>query len=196
VVPLAGVITVPRTEGPTKVNRSQMWPAADVNGFTLPFLISSGQAIDKMEALARREPPPGMTFLWTDMAYQQTEAANTKVGIAGVFSFRGGTTLLAFALSVVCAFLVLAALYVSWLMPLAVVVIVPMCLFGASVGLLLTRLELNIFTQTGLVVLVGLASKNAIMIVEYARQKREAGMRRAEAAREAAVQRLRPILMT
>jgi multidrug efflux pump len=195
-IPIAGLIRVGPTEGPIKVNRYQMYPAADLNGFTVPFLISSGQAIERMETLARRDLPPGMTFLWTDMAYQQQQAAGTKVEIPGLFTFHGDTTLLVFALSVLVAFLVMAALYESWLLPLAIVLIVPMCLLCAVAGLLVSSLDLNIFVQIGLVVLVGLATKNAILIVEFARQKREAGMGRREAVIEAATQRLRPILMT
>jgi multidrug efflux pump len=149
-----------------------------------------------MEALARRDLPVGLTYEWTDMAYQQKLAANTRVEVPGVFEFRGDTTLLVFALSVLVAFLVLAALYESWLLPLAIVLIVPMCLLCAVAGLLITYLDLNVFSQIGLVVLVGLATKNAILIVEFAKQKREAGLPRFEAAVEAATQRLRPILMT
>jgi multidrug efflux pump len=104
--------------------------------------------------------------------------------------------LLVFALSVLVAFLVMAALYESWLLPLAIVLIVPMCLLCAVAGLRISSLDLNIFVQIGLVVLVGLATKNAILIVEFAKQKREAGMGRREAVIEAATQRLRPILMT
>jgi multidrug efflux pump len=130
------------------------------------------------------------------MAYQQKLAASQVIELPGVFAFQGDTTLLVFALSVVVAFLVLAALYESWLLPLAIVLIVPMCLLCAVAGLLITRLDLNIFSQIGLVVLVGLATKNAILIVEFAKQKREAGMSRFDAAVQAATQRLRPILMT
>ncbi|OWK37713.1 efflux RND transporter permease subunit [Fimbriiglobus ruber] len=195
-VPIAGLIDIKRIDGPTKVNRYQMIPAADVNGFTIPAFISSAQALDKMETLAKRELPPGMTYEWTDMAYQQKLASNTRVEIPGVFAFNGDTTILVFGLSILAAFLVLSALYESWLLPLAVVLIVPMCLFSALIGLLIVSLDLNIFTQIGLVVLVGLASKNAILIVEFAKQKREAGEPRFDAAVDAARQRLRPILMT
>jgi multidrug efflux pump len=195
-IPIAGLITTAPYQGPTMVTRYQMYPSADLNGFTVPALISSGQAIDKMEALARRDLPPGLTYEWTDMAYQQKQAANTRVEVPGVFEFRGDTTLLVFGLSVVVAFLVLSALYESWLLPLAIVLIVPMCLLCAVAGLLVTALDLNIFSQIGLVVLVGLATKNAILIVEFAKQKREAGMSRYDAAVQAATQRLRPILMT
>ena len=195
-IPIAGLIRVGPTEGPVKVNRYQMYPSADLNGFTIPFLISSGQAIERMETLARRDLPPGMTYEWTDMAYQQKQAAGTKVEIPGLFTFRGDTTLLVFALSVLVAFLVMAALYESWLLPLAIVLIVPMCLLCAVAGVLISFLDLNVFVQIGLVVLVGLATKNAILIVEFAKQKREAGMERRAAVIEAATQRLRPILMT
>ena len=195
-IPIAGLITTTPHQGPTMVNRYQMYPSADLNGITVPTLISSGQAIDRMEALAKRDLPPGLSYEWTDMAYQQKQAANTRVEVPGVFAFRGDTTLLVFGLSVLVAFLVLAALYESWLLPLAIVLIVPMCLLCAVAGLLVTALDLNIFSQIGLVVLVGLATKNAILIVEFAKQKRQAGMGRHEAAVEAATQRLRPILMT
>jgi len=195
-IPIAGLINTTRHQGPTMVNRYKMYPSADINGFTIPTVISSGQAIDRMEALARRDLPPGLTYEWTDMAYQQKLAASQVIELPGVFAFRGDTTLLVFALSVVVAFLVLAALYESWLLPLAIVLIVPMCLLCAVAGLLITRLDLNIFSQIGLVVLVGLATKNAILIVEFAKQKREAGISRFDAAVQAATQRLRPILMT
>ncbi|HEY3788496.1 MAG TPA: efflux RND transporter permease subunit, partial [Urbifossiella sp.] len=195
-IPLAGLIKIEPAQGAIKVNRYQMYPSADINGFTIPLLISSGQAIDKMEALARRDLPPGLSFEWTDMAYQQKEAASTRVEVPGVFEFRGDTTLLVFGLSILVAFLVLAALYESWLLPLAIVLIVPMCLLCAVAGLMVTSLDLNVFSQIGLVVLVGLATKNAILIVEFAKQKREAGMSRYDATLEASQQRLRPILMT
>jgi multidrug efflux pump len=195
-IPLAGLVRIDPAQGPTKVNRYQMYPAADLNGFTIPSVISSAQAIERMEGLAKRDLPPGLTYEWTDMAYQQKQAENTRVEIPGVFEFRGDTTLLVFGLSVLVAFLVMAALYESWLLPLAIVLIVPMCLLCSVTGLLVSYLDLNIFVQIGLVVLVGLATKNAILIVEFARQKRQAGMGRHEAVTEAATQRLRPILMT
>jgi multidrug efflux pump len=195
-IPIAGLIQTTPQQGSTLVNRYLMYPSADLNGFTLPAVISSGQAIEKMEALAKRDLPPGLSYEWTDIAYQQKLAANQVIQLPGVFEFRGDTTLLVFGLSVVVAFLVLAALYESWLLPLAIVLIVPMCLLCAVSGLLITTLDLNIFSQIGLVVLVGLATKNAILIVEFAKQKREAGMSRYDAAVSAATQRLRPILMT
>jgi multidrug efflux pump len=195
-IPIAGLIKIDPAQGPITVNRYQMYPSADLNGFTIPTVISSGQALEKMEALAKRDLPPGMSYEWTDMAFQQKQAEGTRVEIPGVFEFRGDTTLLVFGLSALVAFLVLAALYESWLLPLAIVLIVPMCLLCAAAGLILRALDLNIFVQIGLVVLIGLAAKNAILIVEFAKQKREAGMPRHEAAVEASRQRLRPILMT
>ncbi|MBN9520794.1 efflux RND transporter permease subunit [bacterium] len=195
-VPLAGLLVVDPSAGPPKVGRFQMSPSADLNGFTNSRAISSGQAIETMEALAARELPPGMGYEWTELSYQQKLAASTPVTIPGLFTYTGDTTLLVFGLSVVIAFLVMAALYESWLLPLAIVMVVPMCLLCAVTGLLITGLDLNVFCQIGLVVLVGLATKNAILIVEFAKQKREAGMARHEAAVEAARARLRPILMT
>src|SRR5262245_56266308 len=115
-IPIAGLIRVEPTQGPIKVNRYLMYPAADLNGFTIPALISSGQAIQKMEALAQRDLPPGMSYEWTDIAYQQKQASETRVEIPGVYEFKGDTTLLVFGLSVLVAFLVLAALYESWLL--------------------------------------------------------------------------------
>ncbi len=195
-IPIAGLIDIAHIDGPAKVNRYQMSQSADVNGITLPQFISTGQALAKMALLAKRELPPGMTFEWTDMAYQQELAANQEIKAGQFTVYKGDTTFLVFGLSAVAAFLVLAALYESWLLPLAVVLIVPMCLASALVGLLVRSLDLNIFTQIGLVVLVGLACKNAILIVEYAKQKREQGLPRWDAVVEAARQRLRPILMT
>ena len=195
-VPLGNLVSTTEIDGPTKVNRFNLFPAADVNGFTIPAFLSSGQAIEKMERLTERELPPGMTIAWTDMAFQQKKASSTVIAIPGVASFKGDTTILVFALSTVLAYLVLAFLYESFLLPLAVVLIVPMCLLAAVIGLSIVKLDLNVFTQIGLVVLVGLASKNAILIVEYAKMRREQGLPRWDAAVEASKERLRPILMT
>ncbi|HEV3437982.1 MAG TPA: efflux RND transporter permease subunit, partial [Gemmata sp.] len=195
-IPLAGLTIIDRMAGPTKVNRYQMYPAADLAVFINPLATSSGQALDRMDALAKRELPQGMGSEWTDIAFQQKLASATDLTIPGVLTFRGDTTLLVFGLSVALAFLVMSALYESWLLPAAIILVVPMCLLCAICGLVIVRLDLNVFSQIGLVVLVGLATKNAILIVEYAKQKREAGMPRFEAAIEASQQRLRPILMT
>lgn len=193
---LASVIEVEETNGPIKVNRFNGVTAADVNGFNNPMIISSGDALRKVAAIADRELPEGMTHQWTDMAYQQDIAANTVVKLPGIGEFRGDTTLLIFGLSTLLAFLVLSFLYESFVLPLAVVLIVPMCLLAALAGLMIARLDLNVFTQIGLVVLVGLACKNAILIVEFAKQRRAEGMHYRDASVAAAKQRLRPILMT
>jgi len=143
---------------------------------------SSGQAIAAVEDMAKRVLPQGFGFEWTEIALQEKIAGNTAV--------------IAFGLAVVFVFLLLAALYESWLLPLAVVLIVPMCILAAMVGVNLRGLDRNILVEIGLVVLVGLAAKNAILIVEFAKQAEEEGMDRFEAAVAAARTRLRPILMT
>src|SRR5262249_6675256 len=143
---------------------------------------AQGQAILTMERLARETLPPGFTFEWTTLALQQIKAGNTAV--------------FAFALAVVFVFLVLAAQYESLTLPLAVILIVPMCLVAAIVGVILRGFDNNILTQVGFVVLIGLAAKNAILIVEFAKQLEDRGRSRWDAAVEAARLRLRPILMT
>ena len=195
-IPMDALIKSVKVSGPSKVNRFQMYPSADINGFVIPFLLSSGEAAGKMETLAERELPDGMGYAWTDMTYQQKEASNQRVGISGLGEFRGDTTLLIFALSTLMAYLVLAFLYESFLLPLAVILVVPMCLLCGAAGVILTCGDLNVFTQIGLIVLVGLACKNAILIVEFAKQKREQGASRLDATQAAARSRLRPILMT
>src|SRR5207244_4236421 len=144
--------------------------------------VSSGQAITTMERLAREVLPNGMGFEWTDLAYQQISTGNVAVFV--------------FPLCVLLVFLMLAALYENWSMPLAVILIVPMCLLCAIVGVSLRGMENNILTQVGFVVLVGLACKNAILIVEFARAAQENGEDRVSAVVEACRLRLRPILMT
>ncbi len=161
--------------------RYNLYPAADLQGDTAPGY-SSGEAIAAMERIARETLPAGMYFEWTDIAYQQRTS-----GDAGA---------LAFALGVVFVFIFLAALYESLTLPLAVILIVPMCLLAALLGVNLRGLDNNILTQIGMVVLIGLAAKNAILIVEFARQGEEHGMSPVDAAIAAAKTRLRPILMT
>jgi len=196
-IPLEGLIKRRDIAGPSKVNRFLLYPSADLNGFTDPQKISSGEAIKKMEALAERELPEGMGYAWTDMAYQQKLAESQQVKLPGTdVSIPLDTTLLVFALSTLVAYLLLAFLYESLLLPLAVILVVPMCLLCAAIGVAQVKGDLNIFTQTGLIVLVGLACKNAILIVEYAKQRRSEGRTAMQAAEEAARERLRPILMT
>jgi multidrug efflux pump subunit AcrB len=180
-VPLGTLCDIQEREGPILLTRYNMYPAASVTGNTAPG-ISSGQGIDIMERLAKQELPEGMALEWTEITYIQLLAGNT------------GMTL--FALAVVLVFLVLAAQYESWSLPLAVILVVPMCILSSILGVAVAKDDINIFTQIGFVVLVGLASKNAILIVEFAKHKREQGLPRDQATLEACKLRLRPILMT
>jgi multidrug efflux pump len=186
-VPLATLVTVRNSSGPAVVNRYNLYPSAELTGGTLPGT-STGDAIAMLESLAAQPPagrgaiPPGMDIAWTELSLQQILAGNTAT--------------LVFALGTVFVFLVLAAQYESWALPLAIILIVPMCLLAAIAGVWLAGLDNNIFTQIGLVVLIGLAAKNAILIVEFAKQRQDAGATAAEAVLEAAKLRLRPILMT
>ena len=186
-VPLSTLVTVKESSGPSIVTHYNLYPSAELSGNTLPGT-SSGDAIAILDALAGQPPagngllPPGMDFEWTELSLQQILAGNTAAAV--------------FVLGTVFVFLVLAAQYESWSLPFAIILIVPMCLLAAIAGLWIARLDNNIFTQIGLVVLIGLAAKNAILIVEFARQREAAGVPRAEAVLEAAKLRLRPILMT
>ena len=182
-VPLETMITIRDVAGPAIVNHYNSKPAAEISGSTAPG-VSSGQAIALMEQISRQELPVGMGFEWTELTYQQIEAGKDLL------------TKLVFPLAVLFVFLVLAAQYESWSLPLAIILIVPMCLLAAIAGIWLARMENNIFTQIGLVVLVGLASKNAILIVEFAKQQQDEGKNAFEATVEASMKRLRPILMT
>ena len=180
-VPLGSLMEVERINGPDTVSHYNVYPAALIQGATLPG-VSSGQAIEKMERLCRENLPNGFSYEWTQLTYQEVSAGNTAIFI--------------FPLCVLFVFLALAAQYESWSLPLAVILIVPMCLLSAMAGVYFRGQDNNIFTQIGFIVLVGLACKNAILIVEFARQQMELGKGRIEAAAEAARLRLRPILMT
>ena len=180
-VPLSAVLTLNDDSGPYRVVRYNLYPSAELQGTTKPGY-SSGQALKTMAAVARKVLPKGFDFEWTELAYQQEAAGNT-----GIY---------AFGLAVVFVFLLLAAQYESVVLPLAVILIVPMCMLAAMLGVALMGQDNNILTQIGLVVLIGLAAKNAILIVEFARQGQEEGLEPHEAAERAAHQRLRPILMT
>jgi HAE1 family hydrophobic/amphiphilic exporter-1 len=180
-VPLDAVASFHPATGPYRVMRYNLYPAADIQGEASPGH-STGQAMAAMERLARARLPSGFTVEWTDLAYQQK---------------LGGDGGLSFLLAVVFVFLVLAALYESVILPAAVVLIVPMCLLAALLGVSLRGADNNILTQIGMVVLIGLAAKNAILIVEFARQAQDQrGAEAPAAAVEAARTRLRPILMT
>jgi multidrug efflux pump subunit AcrB len=163
------------------VPRYNLYPAAELDGAASPGY-SLGQAITAMEKLAAETLPDGFAFEWTTLAYQQIKAGNTAA--------------FAFGLAVIFVFLVLAAQYESLTLPLAVIMIVPMCLVASIVGVVLRGQDNNILTQVGFVVLIALAAKNAILIVEFAKQLEDRGMDRFAAAVEAARLRLRPILMT
>lgn len=180
-VPLGAVATFRDTTGPYRVPRYNLFPAAEIQmGLARGF--SSGQGITAIERIVETGLPAGFGFEWTEIALQEKLA--------------GSTAALAFGLAVVFVFLVLAALYESWLLPLAVILIVPMCILAAMIGVNFRGLDRNILVEIGLVVLVGLAAKNAILIVEFAKQAEEEGMSRYDAAVTAAKTRLRPIIMT
>ncbi|MBS0240731.1 MAG: multidrug efflux RND transporter permease subunit [Proteobacteria bacterium] len=180
-VPIGSFATVRNVSGPYRVPRYNLYPAAELDGGPSPGF-SQGQAIDIMEKLAAETLPPGFSFEWTTLAFQQLRAADTAMYV--------------FALAVVFVFLVLAAQYESLTLPLAVILIVPMCLIASIVGVVLRGHDNNILTQVGFIVLIGLAAKNAILIVEFARQLEDHGRSRWDAAVEAARLRLRPIIMT
>jgi len=180
-VPLGSFLTMRQTNGPDRVQHYNGYPTAEINGGAAPGY-STGQAQDAMEKLLSTSLPNGMSYEWTELTYQQILAGNTAV--------------LVFPLSVLLVFLVLASLYESLSLPLAVILIVPMVLLSAIAGVIVTGGDNNIFTQIGLIVLVGLACKNAILIVEFAREAEIEGMNRVDAVLEAARLRLRPILMT
>jgi multidrug efflux pump subunit AcrB len=180
-VRLGTLLDVRDTSGPVMIMRYNMYSAASINADAAPGT-SSGQAVSLMQEIADKELPPSMGTEWTDLALLQLQAGNSAMFF--------------FFLAVVFVFLVLAAQYESWRLPLAVILVVPMCLFCSVVGLQAAGMEINIFTQIGFVVLVGLASKNAILIVEFAKQQQEMGVPRRQATLEACRLRLRPILMT
>ena len=180
-VPLGSFTTVRDISGPFRVPRYNLYPAAELDGAAAPGY-SQGQAIEIMQRLAAETLPDGFGYEWTTLAFQQLRAGNTAM--------------FAFVLAVVFVFLVLAAQFESLTLPLAVIMIVPMCLVAAIIGVVLRGQDNNILTQVGFVVLIGLAAKNAILIVEFAKQLEDSGRDRWSAAVEAARLRLRPILMT
>jgi multidrug efflux pump subunit AcrB len=180
-VPLAALLEVREVSGPATITRYNLYRAAPVNGSPASG-VSSGQALEQMEQTTGREVPLSMRAEWTELALLQLQTGNTAM--------------LVFALAVVLVFLVLAAQYESWSLPLAVILVVPMCLLCSVAAVLAAKLDINIFTQVGFVVLIGLACKNAILIVEFAKARHEAGIPRRQATLEACQLRLRPIVMT
>jgi multidrug efflux pump subunit AcrB len=180
-VPIGSVTRLRDTLGAERVPRYNLYPATEVSCDTEPGK-GAAFAISAMAKLAQEVLPPGVAFEWTDLTYQQTSAGNT--------------TMLIFPLCVLFVYLVLAAQYGSWSLPLSILLIVPMCLLAATTGLRIMGQEMNILTQIGFVVLLGLAAKNAILIVEFAIQLEQEGRERVDAVVEACRLRLRPILMT
>ena len=180
-VPVGTLADVQEVNGPLVLTRYNMYPAAPINGAAAPGT-SSGEAITIMQDVANEQLLKSMAFEWTELAFLELQA--------------GSTAMIVFAFAVVMVFLVLAAQYESWSLPLAIILVVPMCLLSAIVGVRIANEDINIFTQIGFVVLVGLASKNAILIVEFAKQKRDAGETRRQATLQACTLRLRPIVMT
>ncbi|EON91853.1 RND transporter, HAE1 family protein [Marinobacter lipolyticus SM19] len=181
-VPIGSMVEIRQSFGPDPVLRYNGYPAADLAGEADPRVLSSAQAMDTLTALADETLPAGMDFEWTDLSYQQAT--------------QGNAALVVFPLSILLVFLVLAALYESWTLPLAVILIVPMCMLSALIGVWFGGGDNNIFVQVGLVVLIGLACKNAILMVEFARELELQGRSVVEAALEACRLRLRPIIMT
>ena len=180
-VPLGSFTTIRNIAGPYRVPRYNLYPAAELDGMPAAGY-SQGQAIAAMQKLAAETLPDGFGYEWTTLAFQQVRAGNTA--------------LFAFGLAVVFVFLVLAAQFESLTLPLAVILIVPMCLVASITGVIMRGQDNNILTQVGFIVLIALASKNAVLIVEFAKQLEDAGRDRFEAAVEAARLRFRPILMT
>jgi multidrug efflux pump subunit AcrB len=180
-VPLGTLAQIRDVSGPVMIIRYNLYPSATVNLNAAPG-VSSGQAIRIMQDLVEQELPQSMRSVWTELALLQNQT--------------GSTAMYAFTLAVVLVFLVLAAQYESWALPLAVILVVPMCLLCSTVGVNMAHLDINIFTQVGFIVLVGLACKNAILIVEFAKKRREFGASAYEATLDACELRLRPIMMT
>ncbi len=189
-VPLGAVVDVRESAGPVTITRYNMFPAATITGSWQPG-VSTGDVLRTMERLSAQELPRSMTYEWTELSYLQKQASKIEQ-----FRDLRQNPFSAFVLGAVLVFFVLAGLYESWSTPLAVILVVPMCLLSALAGTALRGLDVNIFVQIGFVVLVGLACKNAILIVEFAKQQRELGKSRVDAIVTAAVTRLRPILMT
>jgi multidrug efflux pump len=189
-VPLGAVVDVRESAGPVTITRYNMFPAATITGSWQPS-VSTGDVLRTMESLAARELPRSMTYEWTELSYLQKRSGT----IEQLRDLRQNP-FSAFVLGAVLVFFVLAGLYESWSLPLAVILVVPMCVLCAITGVAVRGMDNNNFTQVGFVVLIGLACKNAILIVEFARDRQQEGASRFDAVVEAARVRLRPIVMT
>jgi len=189
-VPLGAVAEVRDSAGPVTITRCNMYPAATITGSWQPG-VSTGDVLRTMEGLSDKELPRNMTSEWTELSYLQKQASKVEQ-----FRDLRQNPFSAFVLGAVLVFFVLAGLYEGWSLPLAVILVVPMCVLCAITGVAIRGLDNNIFTQVGFVVLIGLACKNAILIVEFARDRQQEGASRFDAAMEAALVRLRPIVMT
>src|SRR5205085_6736002 len=188
-VPLGSVAAVRDSAGPVQITRYNMFPAAPINGAALPG-VSTGDVLATMEKLGR-DLPRNMSYEWTELSYLQKQSSKFEQ-----FRDLRQNPFSAFVLGALLVFFVLAGLYESWSLPLAVVLVVPMCLLSALGGIALASMDVNIFVQVGFVVLAGLACKNAILIVEFARDRQLEGASRFQATVEGARVRLRPIVMT
>jgi HAE1 family hydrophobic/amphiphilic exporter-1 len=180
-VPLSALVTTHPMLGPEFTNRFNLYRSAQVIGGAAPGY-SSGQALDALEEVAKTTLPPEIGYDWADLSYQERKTSGSATAV--------------FGLSIVFVFLILAALYESWTLPFSVLLSVPIAIFGAFAGLYLRQLDLDVFAQIGLVMLIGLAAKNAILIVEFARDELRQGRNLVDAALEGARLRFRPILMT
>ncbi len=189
-IPLGSVVDIQPAAGPILVTRYNMFPSATINGAAFPT-ISSGQAMEVVDEVAKQTLPAGFGYEWTELSLLEKESSRLETLADWL-----GNPIAAFAGACILVFFVLAGQYESWTVPFAVILVVPMCIFSALIGIFLARMDLNIFVQIGFVVLVGLACKNAILIVEFAREKVRAGEPILEATVDACKVRLRPIVMT